>query len=171
MGYTDPSFQSERGDSESVSGFVFILNGGAICRKSSKQTIVVDSVCEVEYLAASDAAICVVTKVPYRARGGTSPRWLLSSVLWQHWSHSSSWRTKALTPSTFYDATTSCKRSRDEATSILWRSMENKNLIDPFAEAFEIEEFDRMGNGYLKLFWLALVQVRVVGNYVPKPIA
>ena len=81
LGYTDPSFQSKRGDSKSVSGFVFILNRGAICLKSSKQTIVVDSVCEVEYLAASDAMIRMVMEVSCRARGGTSPRWLLSSVL------------------------------------------------------------------------------------------
>ena len=61
--------------------FVFTLNGGAIYWKSSKQAIVVDSVYEVEYLAASDAVIHVVTEVPYRARGGTSPRWLLSIVV------------------------------------------------------------------------------------------
>ena len=81
MGYTDPSFQSERGDSKSVLGFLFTLRGGAIYWKSSKQAIVVDSIWEAEYPAASDAAIHVVTKVPYRARGGTSPKWLLSSVL------------------------------------------------------------------------------------------
>ena len=81
MGYTDSSFQSDRDDSKSVSGFVFTLNRGAICWKSSKQAIVVNSVCKAEYFAASDAVICVVTKVSCRARGGTSPRWLLSSVL------------------------------------------------------------------------------------------
>ena len=37
-------------------GYVFILNGGAICWKSFKQHTVADSVCEVEYIAASDAA-------------------------------------------------------------------------------------------------------------------
>ena len=39
-----------------MSGFVFILNGGAICWKSSKQHTVADSACEAEYIAASDAA-------------------------------------------------------------------------------------------------------------------
>ena len=34
----------------------FTLNGGAICWKSSKQHTVADSVCEAEYIAASDAA-------------------------------------------------------------------------------------------------------------------
>ena len=81
MGYIDPSFQSESGDSKSVSGFVFILNEGAICWKSFKQAIVVDSVCKAEYFAASDVAIRVVIEVLCRARGGTSLRWLLSSVL------------------------------------------------------------------------------------------
>ena len=52
MGYTDSSFQSDRDDSKSVSGFVFILNGGAICWNSFKQVMIVDSVCEVEYIAA-----------------------------------------------------------------------------------------------------------------------
>ena len=56
MGYTDSSFQSYRDDSKSMSGFVFTLNGGAICWKSSKQVIIADSICEVEYIVASDAA-------------------------------------------------------------------------------------------------------------------
>ena len=55
-GYTDSSFQSDRDDSKSMSGYVFTLYGGAICWKSSKQPTVVDSVCEAEYIAASDAA-------------------------------------------------------------------------------------------------------------------
>ena len=50
-------------------------------RRVLKQAIVVDSICEVEYFAASDTVIRVVAEVPYRARSGTSPRWLLSSVL------------------------------------------------------------------------------------------
>ena len=81
MGYIDPSFESNRDDGKSVSGLMLTLNGGVTYWKSSKQAIVVDSVYEAEYFAASDVAICVVTKVPCRARGGTSPRWLLSNVL------------------------------------------------------------------------------------------
>ena len=60
VGFTDSSFESDRDDSKSMSGFVFILNGGAICWKSSKQSTVADSVCEAEYIAASDAAKEVV---------------------------------------------------------------------------------------------------------------
>ena len=56
MGYTDSNFQSSRDDSKSVSGFVFVLNRGAIYWKSFQHAIVVDSLCKTEYLAASDAA-------------------------------------------------------------------------------------------------------------------
>ena len=56
VGYSDSSFQSDRDDRKSVSGFVFTLNGGVICWKSSKQANVADSVCEAEYIVASDAA-------------------------------------------------------------------------------------------------------------------
>ena len=55
-GYTDASFQSEKDDFRSQSGYVFCLNGGAVSWKSSKQSTVVDSTTEVEYIAASDAA-------------------------------------------------------------------------------------------------------------------
>ena len=56
VGFIDFSFQSDHDDSKSVSGFMFILNGGAVCWKSFKQHTVADSVCEAEYNAASDAA-------------------------------------------------------------------------------------------------------------------
>ncbi|XP_057788404.1 secreted RxLR effector protein 161-like [Salvia miltiorrhiza] len=55
-GFTDSSFQSDKDDSKSMSGFIFTLNGGAICWKSSKQETVADSTTEAEYIAASDAA-------------------------------------------------------------------------------------------------------------------
>ena len=55
-GYTDASFQTDRDDSRSQSGFVFCLNGGAVSWKSSKQDTVADSTTEAEYIAASDAA-------------------------------------------------------------------------------------------------------------------
>ena len=73
MGYTDSSFQSDCDDSRSMSSYVFTLNGGAVCWKSFKQYTVIDSVCEVEYNAASDATT-------YSASLSTSmrdhePRW------------------------------------------------------------------------------------------------
>ncbi|KAK8559961.1 hypothetical protein V6N12_012772 [Hibiscus sabdariffa] len=55
-GYTDASFQTDKDDSRSQSGFVFCLNGGAVSWKSSKQDTVADSTTEVEYIAASEAA-------------------------------------------------------------------------------------------------------------------
>jgi hypothetical protein len=55
-GYTDASFQTNKDDSKSYSGFVFTLNGGAISWKSSKQDMVADSTTEAEYIAASEAA-------------------------------------------------------------------------------------------------------------------
>ena len=56
VGFTDSSFQSDHDDSRSMLGYIFTLNGGAICWKSFKQRTVTDSICEVEYIAASDAA-------------------------------------------------------------------------------------------------------------------
>jgi hypothetical protein len=56
MGYTDASFQTDKVDSKSQSGFVFTLNGGAVSWKNSKQDIVVDSTIEAEYIVASEAA-------------------------------------------------------------------------------------------------------------------
>ncbi|KAK8663809.1 hypothetical protein V6N13_083614 [Hibiscus sabdariffa] len=55
-GYTDASFQTDKDDSRSQSGFVFCLNGGAVSWKSSKQDTVADSTTKAEYIAASEAA-------------------------------------------------------------------------------------------------------------------
>ncbi|XP_076952723.1 uncharacterized protein LOC143626547 [Bidens hawaiensis] len=55
-GYTDASFQTDRDDSRSQSGYVFVLNGGAVSWKSAKQDVVVLSTIESEYIAASLAA-------------------------------------------------------------------------------------------------------------------
>ena len=56
QGFTDASFQTDHDDFRSQSGFVFMLNGGAVSWKSSKQSTVADSSTEAEYIAASDAA-------------------------------------------------------------------------------------------------------------------
>ena len=55
-GYTDASFQSDKDDFRTQSGYMFCLNGGAVSWKSSKQRTVADSTIEAEYIAASDAA-------------------------------------------------------------------------------------------------------------------
>ena len=74
VGFTDSSFQSDHDDSRNISGYIFILNGGAICWKSFKQYTVADSICEVEYIAASDAMKeAVAEKIYHRARSSTLP--------------------------------------------------------------------------------------------------
>ena len=55
-GYMDASFQTDLDDSRSQSGYVFLVNGGAVSWKSSKQETVADSTTEAEYIAASEAA-------------------------------------------------------------------------------------------------------------------
>ena len=55
-GYSDVSFQYDRDDSKSQSGYMFTLNGGAVSWKSSKQETTADSTTESEYIAASEAA-------------------------------------------------------------------------------------------------------------------
>ncbi|KAJ9558488.1 hypothetical protein OSB04_013102 [Centaurea solstitialis] len=55
-GYSDASFQTDRDDFRSQSGYVFTLNEGAISWKSSKQDTIADSTTEAEYIAACDAA-------------------------------------------------------------------------------------------------------------------
>ena len=49
-------FMSDSDDKKSTSGYVFICNSGAVSWKSFKQSIIVDSTTETEYVAASDAA-------------------------------------------------------------------------------------------------------------------
>ena len=54
--YTDASFQSDKDDCKSQSGYLFILNRVAVVWKSSKQETTADSTAETEYITASDAA-------------------------------------------------------------------------------------------------------------------
>ena len=55
-GYADASFDTDPDDSKSQTGYVFILNGGAVSWCSSKQSIVARSMCEAGYIAASEVA-------------------------------------------------------------------------------------------------------------------
>ena len=54
-GYCDASFQTDRDDSRSQPGYVYMLNGGAVYWKSSKQDSTADSTVEAEYMAACEA--------------------------------------------------------------------------------------------------------------------
>ena len=56
IGYTDLDFQSDLESRKSTLGYVFTLEGGAISWRSVKQSSIVDSTMEVEYMAASEAA-------------------------------------------------------------------------------------------------------------------
>ena len=55
-GFTDASFQTDKDDCKSQSGYIFCLNNGAVSWKSSKQETVADSTTEAEYIAAAEAA-------------------------------------------------------------------------------------------------------------------
>ena len=55
-GYMDASFQSDKDDFRSQSGYVFCLNGGVVSWKSSKQSTVADFTTKAEYIVASDVA-------------------------------------------------------------------------------------------------------------------
>ena len=55
-GYTDASFQTDQDDLKSQTGYVYIMNGGAVIWKSSKQDTTADSITEAEYIASSEAA-------------------------------------------------------------------------------------------------------------------
>ena len=55
-GYVDSSFDTDLDDSKSQTGYVFILNGGAVIWCSSKQSIMAGPTCKAEYIAASEVA-------------------------------------------------------------------------------------------------------------------
>ena len=47
---------TDRDNLKSQSGYVYMMDGGAICWKSSKQSVTADSTTEAEYIAVSEAA-------------------------------------------------------------------------------------------------------------------
>nr|GEU98050.1 hypothetical protein [Tanacetum cinerariifolium] len=55
--YADASFQTDKDDTKSQTGYVFVLNGGTVDWKSAKQSTVVMSSTEVEYIATTEASI------------------------------------------------------------------------------------------------------------------
>ncbi|XP_057808554.1 secreted RxLR effector protein 161-like [Salvia miltiorrhiza] len=72
-GYTDASFQTDHDDYKSQSGYVFILNGGAVSWNSSKQSTTADSTTEAEYIAASEAAKEAVALLEFVKELGVIP--------------------------------------------------------------------------------------------------
>ncbi|GKE22205.1 hypothetical protein Tco_1433717 [Tanacetum coccineum] len=55
-GYCDASWQTDKDDSRSQSGWIFLLNGGAVTWKSSKQDTVAYSTCASEYITTCEAS-------------------------------------------------------------------------------------------------------------------
>ncbi|GJY74500.1 retrotransposon protein, putative, ty1-copia subclass [Tanacetum coccineum] len=53
--YTDASWETDRDDLRSQTGFVFMMNGGAVDWKCSKQSTTAMSSIEAEYIAAMEA--------------------------------------------------------------------------------------------------------------------
>ncbi|GKB94037.1 retrotransposon protein, putative, ty1-copia subclass [Tanacetum coccineum] len=56
-GFCDASWQCDKDDTKSQTGYVFVVNGGAVDWKSKKQTTIAMSATQAEYMAASEAAI------------------------------------------------------------------------------------------------------------------
>ncbi|GKE34398.1 hypothetical protein Tco_1453720 [Tanacetum coccineum] len=55
--YADASFQTNKDDTKSQTGYVFILNGGVVDWKSAKQSTTAMSSTKVEYIAAAEASM------------------------------------------------------------------------------------------------------------------
>ncbi|GKC27350.1 retrovirus-related pol polyprotein from transposon TNT 1-94 [Tanacetum coccineum] len=55
--YCDAGFETDKDDIKSQTGYVFVLNGGAVDWKSSKQSTIVVSAIEAEYIVVSEAAM------------------------------------------------------------------------------------------------------------------
>ncbi|GJY42673.1 retrotransposon protein, putative, ty1-copia subclass, partial [Tanacetum coccineum] len=55
--YCDAGFETDRDDTNSQTGYVFVLNGGALDWKSSKQSTIAMSATKSEYIAALEAAM------------------------------------------------------------------------------------------------------------------
>ena len=56
LGYTDSDYATDSTNGKSVSGMVFMMNGGPICWKSKQQSTVALSTCEAELIAATSTA-------------------------------------------------------------------------------------------------------------------
>ena len=56
MGYTDSAFQAHKDSKKSTSGSMFILNGGSVVWRSTKQSCNAVSTIEAEYVASFEAS-------------------------------------------------------------------------------------------------------------------
>ena len=72
-GYVDARWDTDPDDSKSQSGYMFILNGGVVSWRSSKQSVVAKSSTEAEYVAASSAASEAVWMKEFLSELGVVP--------------------------------------------------------------------------------------------------
>nr|GFA25000.1 retrotransposon protein, putative, Ty1-copia subclass [Tanacetum cinerariifolium] len=56
-GFCDASWQCDKDDTKSQTGYVFVVNGGAVDWKSKKQTTIATHSAQAEYVAASEATM------------------------------------------------------------------------------------------------------------------
>ena len=143
--FTDSNFQSERDDIKSVSGYIFILNDGAICWKSSKQNTIADSVCEAEYVASADAAMKAVWLWKFLRELGVAPS-LDGPVLL--YCDSTGAIAQAKEPKSHHRTKHILRcyhlvREIVERGDVDLQKIDGKeNLADPFVKALGVKEFD-----------------------------
>ena len=145
VGYTDFSFMSDQDYSKSVSGFIFTLNGGSVYWKSFKQHTVVDSVCEAEYVAASDTAKKMVWLKKFITELGVAPS-LDGPILL--YCNSIGAIAQAKEPKAHQWMKHILRRFHlvweivDRSDIDLQKIDGKENLTDPFTKALTIKEFD-----------------------------
>ena len=145
VGFTDFSFLSNYDDSKSVSGYIFILNDGAICWKSFKQNTMADSVCEAEYVAASDAAKEAIWIWKFLGELGVTPS-LDGPVLL--YCDSTGAIAQAKEPKSHHRTKHIWRRFHlirdiiDRGDVDLQKIDGKENLADPFTKALGVKEFD-----------------------------
>ena len=128
-----------------MSGFIFTLNGRAVCWKNSKQHTVTNSVCEAEYVAASDAAKEVVWLRKFITELGVAPSLVgpvllycdSSGAIAQAKEPKAHQRTKHIL--CLYHL---IQENMDRGDVDLQKIDGKENLADPFTKALDVKEFD-----------------------------
>ena len=145
MKFTDFNFQSDHDDNKSVSGYIYSLNGEAICWKSFKQHTVTDSICEAEYITISDATKKTVWLQKFINELGVLPS-LNGSILLYYDSTSAIAQMKELKS---YQRTKHILHRYHLIWEIVYRGdvklqkIDGKeNLIDPFTKALSVKKFE-----------------------------